>query len=101
MLITEYALKAVKNIYLDGYRYKKSGVLLNDLISEDIEQEDLFANQNSKDIRISAAIDQINKNLGKGAIKFLGEGLKPKWQMRRELQSSKYTSSWDELLKIE
>ena len=101
MMINKYAGLALKEIFKEGFTYKKSGVILNDLISEEIEQPDLFFGVDGIDDHLSKTVDYINQKFGTGTIKFAGEvGKSLKWQMRRNMASKQYTTNWDELLNI-
>jgi len=42
-------------------------------------------------------VDRINRSMGSGTIKFLGEGMDKSWSMRRQNVSIRYTTEWDEL----
>ena len=46
------------------------------------------------------AMDNINKKMGKEAIKLASEGFKRPWKMKQENKSPSYTSKWDEVLKV-
>ena len=99
--IVNTALKCLKLIYRKGYRYKKPGVILTDLVDDSISQGNLFSKQNIKNDKISSVMDEINKNIGKGSIKLAGEGLQNRqWKMKRGKLSKHYTSDWNELLEV-
>ena len=60
---------------------------------------DLFANTSSeeKDDRLSKALDTINTKYGRGTIFHLAEGVKKPWQMRRDMLTPNYTTSWSQI----
>ncbi|MCF7790706.1 MAG: Y-family DNA polymerase [Victivallales bacterium] len=100
--IVHYALKALKLIYKNNCCYKKCGIILNELISEDIIQPDLFETDNPNDEKISEVMDKINSKYGKGTIKLAGEGVNDAcWKMKRNMLSRNYTTRWDELLETD
>lgn len=93
----------LEKIYLPGRRYKKSGVLFFGLESIHNRQGDLFApagERDSSSSRLYQTIDKLNAAFGKGTIFTLAEGIQKPWQMRREMLSPHYTTSWEELLKV-
>lgn len=47
-----------------------------------------------------AAIDRINLKEGRGAVRIGRMPEKPKWAMRREMLSQRYTTHWDELIGV-
>ena len=99
-LIVNSAVDALSKIYRKGYNYKKSGIILNDLTSEELQQPSLFDYKNPKDDKISAVMDLINKKYGKGSIRLAGSGFESDWKMSRNHLSKRYTSDWNELLDI-
>jgi len=99
-MIVEYAVKGLKKIFKDGYSYKKSGIILSDFINESIMQPDLFIQPDKNENDISKVMDEINSKYGKGSVILAGEGLVKKWNMSRNMLSKRYTSDWNELLKI-
>jgi DNA polymerase V len=42
-------------------------------------------------------LDRINRSMGSGTIRLLGEGTDKSWAMRRGNMSKRYTTEWDEL----
>jgi DNA polymerase V len=87
------------SIFRPGYRYKKTGIILSGIVSDDCRQIDLFADQQEliKHDRLSAVIDQINRQYRRNSLKFASSGISPGWQMKRKLLSHAYTTRWDEL----
>src|SRR5690606_3715553 len=45
MRVAGYAMQGLRNIFREGYQYKKAGVILGDIGPEHIIQTDLFAEQ--------------------------------------------------------
>ncbi len=99
-------LKAItpclRRIFIPGRRYKKSGVLFFGLEAESGRQEDLFADtrKQEKEDRLSKAIDKINSKFGRGTLFHLSEGIDKKWQMRRDMLTPNYTTSWNQLPEV-
>ena len=62
-------------------------------------QIDLFADTASeeKDERLSKALDKINAKYGRGTIFHLFEGIRKPWQMRRDMLTPNYTTSWSQI----
>ena len=85
-------------IFIEGRRYKKAGVIFFGLEPE-AHQSDLFQNaeKQEKTRHLSAALDRINRQYGRGTLRHLSEGLEQSWKMNRSLQTPRYTTSWDEL----
>ena len=98
--IIKLSTTAVDMIYRSGYLYQKAGIMLLDLIPENINQYDFFENTNytSSDNRMQV-IDSLNKKFGAGTIANGSIRLKnnEKWTSKKFYLSPRYTTQWDEL----
>jgi len=94
---------ALKEIFKAHLEYKKAGVLLGDFSDENLLQQDLFTSSKSfeRKKRLSKAVDKINRKQKKQSVFFASEGIHPKWNSASTKKSPKYTSSWEEILKIQ
>ena len=92
----------LRNIFINGRRYKKAGVVFFGLESNANRQMDLFADtaRNEKSEQLAVAMDKINHRFGKGTVFNLAEGIKKPWAMKREHLSPRYTTKWDQLLVV-
>ena len=95
------ATAALGIIFKPGYRYKKAGVTFLDLVPADRVQGGLFDRpDDARSIRRMRAIDQLNARFGRGAVGFGTAGERHGWGLRREFISPRYTTEWDELLRV-
>ncbi len=100
--LVKYATEGLDRIYREGYFYKKSSILLNDLIDENIVQGDFFGAPDPASDRLSRVMDKINNEYGRNTVQLASTGIKKqKWQLQRNLISKRYTTRWDELFSIE
>jgi DNA polymerase V len=53
-----------------------------------------------RDPRVMAALDTINQRFGPDSLSLAAKGIQGKWQMRREMKSPNYTSSWLDMVRI-
>jgi DNA polymerase V len=92
------ALRGLRTIYLDGYRYKKAGVMCTALVPAGQVQPDLFDRQDRpKSSRLMAALDAINDRWGAGTLAYASSGLMKAWQTQCHHRSPAYTTDWNEL----
>lgn len=99
--IVKAASRALARIFKPGFHYKKSGVLLNDLVSDALEQEDLFQARDPRAKALSQALDAINAKYGPNAVALGASAMKNrKWTMTRRRQSPKYTTRWTDLMRV-
>ena len=88
-------------IFKPGYRYKKAGVTFLDLVAADRVQAGLFDRpDDARSIRRMRALDQLNARYGRGAVAFGTAGVRHGWELRREFISPRYTTEWNELLRV-
>ena len=96
--LIRYALRGVEQIYREGYRYQKAGVILTALVPAHQIQTYLFdQHDRERSKRLMAAIDTINTEWGSGTIRYAAVGLRPAWIMRCARRSPRYTTRWEEL----
>jgi len=95
-----YASRCVEQLYRTGFKFKKSGIILNGLVSENQVQGNLFDNTDrEKSRRLMQTIDTINTR-GDSPIRWAAEGLNQPWKTRFNRRSLRYTTCWDELPEV-
>ncbi|MGK7525580.1 Y-family DNA polymerase [Salmonella enterica] len=96
--IISAAVKALDSIWLDGHRYAKAGVMLNDFTPSGVSQLNLFDEEQprAQSDELMKVLDRINHS-GKGKIWFAGRGIAPEWQMKRDMLSPAYTTRWSDI----
>jgi DNA polymerase V len=99
--IIEAAKFCLSRIYKPGYRYKKTGIMLMDLIPASLEQKHLFADSDPRPSdHLMGVVDRINQEHGPDTLFFGAQGVAREWKMRCGLRSPRYTTQWDELLSV-
>jgi DNA polymerase V len=93
-----YAMKAVDQIFKDGYLYNKVGVMLTGFAPAGNPQLSLFDRENRGKMKVlTQVIDKINLEWGQETVFYAASGIKRHWKTRRDLKSPRYTTNWDEL----
>ncbi|PAP76338.1 Y-family DNA polymerase [Rubrivirga marina] len=101
------------------YRYRKAGVVLGELRPAGTEQRALFDSDErtpewtAAQGRLMDALDACNRKFGRRAVAFAAMGPPsalrkardgsdgaPRWEMRRERMSPRYTTRWDEIAAV-
>lgn len=96
--IIRHALEAFERIFRPGYRYKKTGILLMELVPEDTVQLGLFdPGDREKSARLMSAFDAVNRKFGRFALNFAGGHIRDDWRPRYEMRTPRYTTRWNEL----
>ncbi|WP_342020343.1 Y-family DNA polymerase [Nitrosomonas communis] len=98
-LLVRAALFGLKRIYRPGYAYKKAGVILAGIDSEEIYQDSLFGLYGADDrsTKLMSVLDQINQRYGCNTLSVYSAGKKKSWMMRRENMSPGYTTNWQDV----
>ncbi|HFF2129146.1 translesion error-prone DNA polymerase V subunit UmuC [Pseudomonas aeruginosa] len=95
------AVRGLDAIYRPGYAYSKAEVLLMDLCQRGEFTVDMFAATPRPGAdRLMAVVDRINAQEGRGTVRLGRIPAAPKWAMRREMLSQRYTTRWDELMVV-
>lgn len=96
--IIRVAMDALDQIWLDGHRYMKAGVMLGDFFSQGVSQLNLFdeyrPQPNSE--ALMRVVDGLNQS-GKASLFFAGQGIEKSWAMKREMLSPAYTTKISDL----
>ena len=99
------ALRALDAIFREGYSYKRAGVIIDDIVSADAIQGQLFETEDERELQrrqdeISAIMDRVNKpgsNLLRLATQRPGhyaDGI------RRDHCSPSFTTDWEDLMEV-
>lgn len=96
--IIRVAMDALDDIWVDGHRYMKAGVMLGDFFSQGVSQLNLFdeyrPQPNSE--ALMRVLDGLNQS-GKANLFFAGQGIERSWAMKREMLSPAYTTRFADL----
>ena len=97
-IILREAMRLTRFAWRQGFHYKKAGVMLGDLSFGEIQGGLFDTRDHSRDDRLMAALDEVNRKMGAGTLRPAATGVAPKgWRMKREHCSPKYTTCWREL----
>ncbi|MDJ1472822.1 Y-family DNA polymerase [Xanthocytophaga flava] len=95
-IIVYHAIEGLKKIYKPGIEYKKTGIVLNGIISAKNMQTQLFEERPSNPA-LMKTIDKINKRWGPGTVHLASDGTTQEWQMLSTMRSKRFTTRWKEL----
>ena len=96
--IVEYALAGLKNIFMEGYQYKKAGVIITEITTN--AQLGLFDSvDRDKRERLMQVVDKINGN-HQHHVKLAIQGSGRDWKLKQEQLSRRYTTDINEVIII-
>lgn len=94
--IVHYALAGLNKIFMEGYRYKKAGVIITEITGN--AQLGLFDSvDRSKRDKLMQAIDKINGKY-QHRIKLAVQGNGREWKLKQEQLSGHYTTDINEII---
>lgn len=97
----KYAKKALKNIFKENKEYKKYGVVVFDLRQKSLLPSNLFDQRNlERENSIVSVVDRLNERNGMMTISFGDMFLNKEWNPKRCNITSRFTTCWDELVKV-
>jgi DNA polymerase V len=97
--LLRYALKETEKLFFPGAIFKKAGVAFGGLIPAGEVQADMFDGKNRERAgKLMRALDEVNGQLGTGALRYAAAGLLQSWRMKSSRRSKRYTTRWNELL---
>lgn len=97
--VIEVAMRSLDRIWLEGRRYMKAGIMLDDFTPNGISQLNLFdeGRPRPNSAKLMKVLDGINQS-GLGSLWFAGQGINTKWKMKREMLSPAWTTRWSDIL---
>ena len=100
--LVQAAVMGVTQIYKPGFKLSKAGVMLLDLMPDNVSQGefDFDAPETRDRGRLMAAMDAINDRFGRGAIHVgsaVGVGAHRDWSMRQERLTPQYTTKFSDM----
>jgi DNA polymerase V len=94
------ALDCIDELYREGHRFKKCGLVLTSLVPEKQIQQGLFDGvDREKNRRLMRAVDEANTRVS-APLRWAAEGINQPWQVKFKRRSRRYTTRWDELPEV-
>jgi DNA polymerase V len=99
--LVKYAIQGLKSIFASGYRYKKAGVIVSDIVPERPMQTDLFDTRNrDKYKKVMLVMDSLNATYGNRKVRIATQGFGRKWKLKNEKLSPCYTTRLSDILVV-
>ena len=99
LVLSNYAIKAIEDVFKKGIAYKKAGIILTGLVPSNNYQLNIFDWENSNHQPLMKAIDKINYRFS-NKIKLANQDLKKTWKMKQDYLSPNYTTNLQEIIKV-
>ncbi|GAB4157109.1 MAG: Y-family DNA polymerase [Candidatus Dojkabacteria bacterium] len=103
-ILVKEASKQLRQIYKHGVGYKKAGVTLFEILPKAGFASNMFWGAELSKSHVTdktfSAVDCVNKKWGDSTVKLASQGTLNIWKSKRELVSNRFTTCWNELLKV-
>ncbi|WP_294288534.1 Y-family DNA polymerase [uncultured Chryseobacterium sp.] len=95
--LSTYAKKALDRIFIQGFRYRKAGVIVGSFVPENERLVSLFdIDYHEKHAPLMTAMDRINNRLGTHKVKLASMDIQKTWKMEQKHLSPKYSTTFHE-----
>lgn len=98
--ISKFAISALDQIFLEGYHYKRAGVIVMELSNEKQHQLKLFVEANPKHKELMKVMDKLNGDNSERLIKLASQDLERTWKMNQNHLSPRYTTRINEVIRV-
>lgn len=98
--LVKFAEQGLKQIFREGYAYKKAGVIVMDFSPQSAQQLTLFDKANPKHASLMKAVDNINNSYGNQKVRLAIQDQGRVWKMRQEKLSPRYSTNLNEIITV-
>lgn len=99
--LINFALQGLKSIFKEGYRFKKAGVIVGEIVPERPLQGDLFDIRNrEKYNKVMTVMDTLNARYGRQKVKIASQGFDRKWKLKNEKLSPCYSTNISDIMEV-
>ena len=98
--LSNFAINCLEKIYIEGYQYKKAGVIVMDLCKSSQHQYSIFENSNTKHKALMESIDNLDRKYGYGKVKLACQDYKKTWKMKQSRLSPCYTTRLNDIITV-
>ena len=96
-----FAEQGLKKIFKAGYKYKKAGVIVSEIVPERPFQGDLFDTRDrTKYNKVMEVMDKPNTSYGRQKVKIATQGFDRKWKLKNEQLSPCYSTNIRDILVV-
>lgn len=100
IVLSQYATRALQQIFREGHQYKKAGVIVMDIVPEDYEQTTLFDQPDPRHKQLMKTVDKLNRSYGSHKVKLGSQDAGVTWKMRQEHLSPRYTTRLSDIITV-
>ncbi|MBL0055635.1 MAG: Y-family DNA polymerase [Chitinophagaceae bacterium] len=100
-VLIAHAMPLIEQLYREGSKYLKAGVMLSGIVPDNAIQCNLFEDPAGRHLHeLMKAVDNVNFSMRNDMVKFAASGTRRNWKMRQEMRSKRFTTRWEELYEV-
>ncbi|MFC6999682.1 Y-family DNA polymerase [Rufibacter roseus] len=100
LVLVPQALEALRAIFRQGFRYKKTGIIVSGIVPANQVQQSLFEpDHRQRDQELMQALDSLRSRYGHRSVFYGVQGTGGKWQMQNSHLSPCYTTRLEDLIR--
>lgn len=101
IILAKAAIAGLNEIFIPNLLYKKAGVIVSEISSDNAIQQNLFEHHDDEKLNaVSQVTDFLNARYGDKTIKLAVQGSSREWKLKQEKLSPGYTTRWGDILSV-
>lgn len=98
--LIRYAMEGLERIFQSGFHYQKCGVIVMDLVPQEVVQASLFDNRpREREKKLMNSVDTLNRRFSRDMVRFATQEYQHNWKLKQAHLSQLFTTRWDQLPK--
>jgi DNA polymerase V len=99
--LIKYALRGLDIIFHPNRNFVKCGVIVSDLVPEELIQSNMFDTMDrSRGREVMVILDKVNRSLGGEIVRFASQGFEKRYRLKADYISRRYTTRIDEVIHV-
>jgi DNA polymerase V len=99
--LIHHACGALARLFRPGIHSNKCGVMLTELTPDTVHRGDFLDTRNTvRSKQLMAAVDGINRRMGRDTVFCAASGVKRDWAMAATMKSQHFTTGWRQLMQV-
>jgi len=98
--LAKFAQYGLKQIFKNGYVYKKAGVIVMDISPQSEHQLSLFDNSDPRHAKLMKTVDFLNASIGQQKVKLGSQDADRTWKMKQEKLSPCFSTRLEDIILV-
>ena len=99
--LVKAAVSIAATLFRPGMKYRKAGVMATGLVPEsELQLNAFYGHDGGRKDAVSLVLDKVNMAYGRGTLRIASEGYEKDWKLKCEFLSRRYTTRWEDIIKV-